>query len=377
MRYSIIILNYNVKYFVDACLQTILKATHNKSVEIIVADNNSTDGSKAYLESKYSSIKFLWFPENSGFAKAYNQAVKVAQGTYVLLLNPDTLISEDLLEQLDNFISSHPDFGIIGGQMIDGTGHFLPESKRAIPTAIAVLSKLLGLYKKLNFYPFTAYYATHIHHNQTAKVDILTGAFMCLNKKVFLELNGFDEQFFMYGEDVDLSYRVLKSGRPNYYLSSAKIIHFKGESAGKSPDYYQNFYQSTLQFYRKHFQVRPWAEFVAGKLLKVWLWFRKQQKTSKLSRPVFEYIYFLGNEKEYRKIKEKYPSAHQISKFSAIDQFPALLIFDTETYKMSTIISWMVQLKNKPVFFRFYFPKSNIIIGSDSKDQLGKVQKVY
>ncbi len=373
MKYSVIILNYNVKYFVDACLYTVLKAAEGHAVEIIVADNNSTDASRSYLPSKYPNVKFLWFDQNLGFAKAYNRAVKTAKGQFILILNPDTLVSEDFFDVLDAFISKHLDFGIVGGQMIDGTGRFLPESKRNIPQPISIFSKLTGLDRILRFAPFNRYYATVLSPDETGKVAVLTGAFMCLPKKVYEKIGGFDEQYFMYGEDIDLSYRVLQSGLNNYYLHTAKIIHFKGESAGKTAQYYKNFYTSTIQFYRKHFKSNRLVEFLGRYLLKMWLAIRLIKKTSPKKALDFNKIYFLGAKKHMPQIYPYFPSAEWISNIPDNFDKHSLLIFDMDYLSVSKIIIIMRQLKDYPVSFRFFFPSRKMILGSDSKDHLGEV----
>ena len=373
MKYSVIILNYNVKYFVDACLQTVQKAVEGHAVEIIVADNNSTDGSRSYLPDKYPEVTFLWFNENLGFAKAYNRAVKTAKGKFILILNPDTLVSENLFEVLDHFISGHPDFGIIGGQMIDGTGRFLPESKRQIPRPMSIFSKLTGLDRIFSFPPFNSYYATAVSPDETGKVAVLTGAFMCLPKKVYEKVGGFDERYFMYGEDIDLSYKVLKIGLNNYYLHSLKIIHFKGESAGKTDQYYQNFFNSTIQFYRKHFKSNKLVEFLGQKLLKIWLWIRRIKKTSPTNLPTIKKTYFLGSKKHLKHIYPHFPFVQLISDKPASFDEPSRLIFDMTYLPVSQIIDTMRQLKEQPVSFRFFFPARQMILGSDSKDHLGEV----
>ncbi len=374
MKYSVIILNYNVKAFTDACLQSVLQATKNRQdVEIILADNHSTDGSQAYFENLYSKVKFIWFDRNHGFGKAYNLAVKQAAGEYLLFLNPDTLVPENILEAFENFTKIHPDFGIAGGKMIDGTGHFLPESKRGIPMPIVAFSKLTQLYKILNFKPFNNYYANHLKENEAGKTAVLTGALMFLKKDTFESVGGFDEQFFMYGEDIDLSYRILQSGKTNYYWPEAKIIHFKGESSQKDSRYFQNFLETTFQFYRKHFRSFPVMEFLMKQFFKLWLRLRvSKPKPTSLSN--IAQTYFWGQAEYLEKIHLKYPQAKLIKSTQEIIQKPALLIFDTSQLSFSEIIKIMEKLRNQPIRFRFYFPQRQMIIGSDYKDALGKVE---
>ncbi len=377
MNISIIILNYNVKHFTDACLQSVLKAVKkDDNIEIIVADNHSTDGSRDYFQERYPEVTFLWFDKNHGFGKAYNKAVKQAQGAYLLFLNPDTLVSDDLLSQLKNFADKHNDFGIIGGKMIDGTGNFLPESKRGIPTPLVAFSKLTKLHKMLNFKPFNVYYAPHINENKSGKVPVLTGALMFVKKNVFEAVGGFDEQFFMYGEDIDLSYRILQKGYQNYYLPTAKIIHFKGESSRKDANYYKHFLDTTFQFYRKHFRSFSPLEFLMRQFFKLWLSLRLK-KSHFINKPVdFQGFYFIGDKKNYSILKTCFTDLKKIDNSSQIALKPAMLIFDTGSLNFSNIINLMETYKNQGIYYRFYFPHNQMLLGSDYKDALGEVKLV-
>ena len=377
MKVSIIILNYNVKHFTDACLQSVIKAVKNDdNAEVILADNHSTDGSHDYFKERYLNVKFIWFDKNHGFGKAYNKAVAQAKGDYLLFLNPDTLVSDDLLNQFKKFAKKHDDFGIIGGKMLDGTGNFLPESKRGIPTPLVAFSKLTKLYKILNFKPFNAYYATHLDENESGKIPVLTGALMFIKKSVFESVGGFDEQFFMYGEDIDLSYRILQSGYQNYYLPAAKIIHFKGESSHKDANYYRHFLDTTFQFYRKHFRQFPPLEFLMRQFFKLWLSLRLTKSTIS-SKPVdFQGFYFIGDKEPYSILKNNFADLKNIKYPSQIAQKPAMLIFDTGSIKFSNIINLMETYKNQGIYFRFYFPETQMLLGSDYKDALGEVSLV-
>ncbi len=373
MNISIIILNYNVKYFTDACLQSVLRAVKDTDTEIIVVDNHSTDGSSAYFKGRYPQVTFLWLDQNYGFGKAYNKAVAQAKGEYLLFLNPDTLISDDLLTQFKNFAVQHSDFGIIGGQMIDGTGHFLPESKRGIPTPLVAFNKLTQLYKILNFKPFNAYYASHISQNQTGVVPILTGALMFMRKANFEAIGGFDERFFMYGEDIDLSYRMLQSGRKNYYLPTAQIIHFKGESSHKNPAYYRHFLETTFQFYRKHFRYFPPLEFLMRQFFKIWLSLRLKRHKAEHKSIVFQMSYFIGKPDNYKILQSRFSNLQAIKQVTEIRLKSARLIFDADALTFSEIIEMMTTLKDQGISFRFYFPSQQMLVGSDYKDALGKV----
>ncbi|HZH94328.1 MAG TPA: glycosyltransferase family 2 protein, partial [Flavisolibacter sp.] len=212
MTLSIIIVNYNVKYFLEQCLHSIAKSTL-QNIEIIVVDNNSSDGSVAYLQPRFPGIRFIQNTNNTGFAKACNQGLAVATGTYILFLNPDTIIAEDTAGTCVSFFEKTAGAGALGVRMVDGGGRFLKESKRSFPGPLTSLFKLTGLAK---LFPkskvFSRYHLGHLAENTNHEVDVLAGAFMMIRKTVLEKTGPFDETFFMYGEDVDLSYRIQKNG---------------------------------------------------------------------------------------------------------------------------------------------------------------------
>lgn len=223
--------------------------------EVIVIDNNSNDNSLAYLQPKFPGIEFVANKENVGFAKACNQGLLQANGRYILFLNPDTIIPEDCFQKCISFFEIHADAGAIGIKMLDGSGRFLKESKRAFPSPMTSLYKLFGLSR---LFPrskiFSRYHLEHLDENKNNEVDVLAGAFMMIRKEVLDKVGSFDETFFMYGEDVDLSYRIQKGGYKNYYFAGSSIIHFKGESTRKgSMNYVRMFYTAMSIFVRKHY----------------------------------------------------------------------------------------------------------------------------
>jgi GT2 family glycosyltransferase len=256
MELSIIIVNYNVKYFLEQCLLSVIKACGATDTEILVVDNNSTDGSREYLSAKFPSVKFYWNKENPGFGRANNSMLSEATGDYILFLNPDTIVPEDCFTKCISFFRTHTDCGALGVRMTDGSGNFLPESKRSLPAPLSGLYKITGLAK---LFPqsktFASYYDGSLPEKENNKAKILSGAFMMLSRKAIEATNGFDEDFFMYGEDIDLSYRVMKSGFHNYYLGEVTIIHFKGESTQKkSAHYAKHFYGAMKLFVDKHYR---------------------------------------------------------------------------------------------------------------------------
>jgi O-antigen biosynthesis protein len=255
LQLSVIIVNYNVKYFLEQCLCSVLKACKNITAEVIVTDNNSSDGSKGFLLPKFPQVNFIWNNDNVGFAKANNQALALAKGEYILFLNPDTIVPEDCFEKCIQFFQVYPQAGALGIHMIDGTGKFLKESKRAFPSPLTSLYKLSGLTKLFPYSKtFAKYHLGHLPENENHEVDVLAGAFMMAPKNILDKTGSFDETFFMYGEDVDLSYRIQQAGYKNYYFAQSSIIHFKGESTKKgSLNYVKMFYSAMSLFVKKHY----------------------------------------------------------------------------------------------------------------------------
>ncbi|MEY2830693.1 MAG: hypothetical protein RIQ33_2551, partial [Bacteroidota bacterium] len=252
---SIIIVNYNVKYFLEECLQSVRRAIKNIDAEIIVVDNNSIDGSIDWIKQKFEEVNLISNTINVGFSKANNQAIKIAKGEFILLLNPDTVVEEDTFEKCLAFMKSHDDAGALGVKMIDGTGKFLPESKRGFPTPTAAIYKMMGLnkvFKKSKI--FNSYHAGHLSENEINSIDVLAGAFMFIRATVFEKTGLLDETYFMYGEDIDLSWCIINAGYKNYYFPDTKIIHYKGESTKKATfNYVKHFYQAMIIFAKKYY----------------------------------------------------------------------------------------------------------------------------
>lgn len=258
-KVSIVIVNYNVCFFLEQCLHSVQAAISGIDAEIIVVDNNSTDGSVAYLRPKFPDVLFIENKSNTGFSKANNQALKQCQGEYILVLNPDTVIGEESIRTLCFFMDEHEKAGAAGVKMIDGCGIFLPESKRSFPTPWISFCKLFGLSKLFpNSRQFAAYSLPYLSHNKQHKVDVLAGAFMFIRHDALKKTGLFDEAFFMYGEDIDLSYRIKLSGYTNYYLPE-RILHYKGESTMHGNiKYIRAFYDAMLIFYKKYYPKSGW-----------------------------------------------------------------------------------------------------------------------
>ena len=252
---SVVIVNYNVVFFLEQCLNSVFAASKNLNVQIFVVDNNSVDGSINMLKENFSSVVLIENKENVGFSKANNQAIKRANSPYVLLLNPDTVIEEDTFDKCIDFMNSNTDCGGLGLRMLDGKGNFLPESKRGFPSPSVAFYKIFGLsYLFPKSQKFGRYHLGFLSEFEVNEVDVLSGAFMLLRTLTLEKVGLLDEQFFMYGEDIDLSYRIKLGGYKNYYFPETKIIHYKGESTKKSSvNYVFVFYKAMILFAKKHF----------------------------------------------------------------------------------------------------------------------------
>lgn len=258
MKLTIVIVSYNVKHFLEQCLYSVRAAIAGIEAEVFVVDNASVDGSVKMVREKFPEVKCIANQDNVGFAKANNQAIRQSTGEYVLLLNPDTIVETDTFVKIITFMDSHRDAGGLGVKMVDGTGKFLPESKRGLPTPGVAFCKVFGLSR---LFPksktFNKYHLGYLDKDKTHQVEILAGAFMLMRKSVLDKVGLLDEAFFMYGEDIDLSYRIVKAGYHNYYYPDARIIHYKGESTKKgSLNYVFVFYNAMIIFARKHYSAK-------------------------------------------------------------------------------------------------------------------------
>jgi N-acetylglucosaminyl-diphospho-decaprenol L-rhamnosyltransferase len=379
MTLSIIIVNYNVKFFLEQCLCSVKKAVADIDAEIFVVDNNSVDASVEYLKPEFSFVKFISNKNNPGFGKANNQALAEAKGKYILFLNPDTIIGEDTFHTCIQFFEKNPSAGAVGVYMIDGSGAYLKESKRGFTSPWVSFCKLTGL---TAFFPhsklFAGYYLGHQDETKNNEVDILSGAFMMARKEVLDTTGGFDEQFFMYGEDIDLSYRIQKAGYKNYSVADTKIIHFKGESTVKDIRYTKLFYKAMSQFSRKHFAGGFSAVFRA--LMNIAIWFRgiisaignlfrrKKIKSSTTTEEIR--TFFMGDENEITHLKNS--AALQQRIFTDKQQEATEIIFcEGINLSFQQIIS-LYKGKNEKVSYKIHAANSKSIVGSGSKEMMGE-----
>ena len=373
MKLSVIILNYNVSFFLRQCILSVQEAIVGLEAEIIVVDNHSQDGSCAMLSEKFPKITVIQNPKNLGFSKANNQGVALAKGEYICILNPDTAVAKETFTKILKFAEEHSDFGAIGTKLIDGTGNFLPESKRNIPKPKVAFYKILGLKSNKN-----CYYANQVEEDQNGKVDILVGAFMLLKKERYLDVGGFDEDYFMYGEDIDLSYKLLKKGYVNYYFGETSVLHYKGESTNKDRKYIHQFYNAMRIFYTKHFKKNS----IFKPLVFLGVTFAKIGSILKINSVIHEKVqpetyYILSDNIGFLKQLSDATgvSLKSISKSSVTDGgiYNSQLIFDANYISYSQIFKTMQELKNKGNTFRIRPINCKYLIGSDSSNAKGEV----
>ena len=255
MKLSIVIVSYNVRYYLAQCLQSVFRSGRELEMEVFVVDNASSDDSLAYLRSLFPQVHYIENHENVGFSRANNQALRQAQGEYVLLLNPDTILTEHTLADCVSFLDSHPEAGATGVAMYGHNGRFAWESRRGLPTPWTSFCKMVGLCSLFpHSHMFGRYYMRYLNREEANEIEVISGAFCMVRRKALDEVGLLDESFFMYGEDIDLSYRLLQGGWHNYYLPTP-ILHYKGESTQKSSYRYVHiFYEAMLIFFDKHFR---------------------------------------------------------------------------------------------------------------------------
>lgn len=385
MQLSVIILNYNVRYFLEQCVLSVQNAIQDSDAEIIVVDNNSSDDSCAMMKLRFPNVKLIENKENSGFPKGNNIGVKEAKGEYICILNPDTVVAEDTFEKILAFAKTKYDSGIVGCKLIDGAGNFLPESKRGVPTPFVAFTKIMGLYK---LFPksklFGKYYAQHLNENETGKIDILVGAFMVMKRELYLEVGGFDENCFMYSDDIDLSYMVLKKGKSNYYFHETSVIHYKGESTVRDEVYMKRFQQAMQFFYKKHFKV----SLVFNFFMKIGAFFftlLKKGQAVTISIKPDEYVLVSEDEKLKKTVENllgnKVSLIHSTTKktinsLTVDSEINTEIIFDNNFLTFKSIIESMEKLKNSKCTFKILPKNSDFIIGSNNSNDRGKIIKI-
>jgi GT2 family glycosyltransferase len=351
-----------VRYFLELCLKSVQASIVDLEAEIIVVDNHSTDNSCQMVKEVFPEVILIENKENYGFSKGNNIGVAKAKGNYVCILNPDTVVAEDTFKILLNFAESIPRLGIMGCKLIDGKGHFLPESKRNVPTPIISIKKIMG--------NSISYYASHLQEDDIGEVDVLVGAFMLLKRSVYNEIEGFDEDYFMYGDDLDFSYRVLKAGYHNYYNPSITILHFKGESTLKDKVYAKRFNEAMQIFFKKHFKPNPIFNALIWIGIKGIIWFNPQPKYKKTM--VHEYVLMADKMNDALQSKLSKP----IRLFSGNNELSdnQEVVFDCESQSFKGIIDFIAKSSKIADLSYKIFPKgTKFIIGSNSSKGRGEV----
>jgi N-acetylglucosaminyl-diphospho-decaprenol L-rhamnosyltransferase len=372
---SIIIVSYNVKYFLEQCLCSVRKAIEKIEAEVFVADNNSTDGSIDYLRSKFTEVKFILNKENEGFGKANNKALSVVKGKYILFLNPDTIVSEDSFEKCISFFELNKNAGALGVKMIDGKGIYLKESKRGFPSAWTAFCKLSGLtaifsHSKI----FSKYYLGNLSEKEDQMIDVVSGAYFFVRKETLDKTGGFDEQFFMYAEDIDLSYRIQRSGLLNYYLAETTIIHFKGESTKKDVRYVKLFYKAMDQFVKKH----SGRSALYSAMIEVAIWLRSGItilgnlfSSKKISNNKPGKYFFTGDADTIEKLKKKFLKTKK-EIFDNEQNANAIIFCEGENFSFKQIIE-SIEKESSTKNYKIHSSNSFSIVGSNSKNRSGEI----
>lgn len=362
MELSVIILNYNAAAFLEICVASVLRATKNIDAQIIVADNNSTDDSLKMLNARYKdSVKILSFKTNHGFSKGNNLAVKESSGEYLCILNPDTIVGEQVFEECLAFAKANSKTAFTGVQLIDGTGAFLPESKRHVPTPKVARQKLLDNDQ--------SYYYNELNKGENGMVDILVGAFMFCKKSIYETIGGFDERYFMYGEDIDLSYTALLNGYENYYLGSQKVIHFKGESTIKDKKYLDRFYGAMQLFYDKHFKQSA----MQRTLVRIAVSFLKTRPVKKTTtNTVVNGRILVSNDPNFKLSGLK---KVEFANLNGADlKSHVQIIWDLKSLEMEHVISFMASHASHRFSYRFINNHRSFMLGSDDSNGRGVVE---
>ena len=389
MKLSVVIVNYKVKYFLEQCLNSIEQAARGIDHEIIVVDNASNDGSTEYITARFPNVKWIASKENNGFSKGNNIGFAQAKGEYILMLNPDTIVTKEAIEGCIGFLDKNPDTGACGVYMLRTDGTFAPESRRALPTPFVAFCKMSGLSK---LFPtsrtFGRYYMQYLDKHSANEIEIISGAYMMLRHTTLKETGGLDEDFFMYGEDIDLSYRILKMGYKNYFLP-LRILHYKGESTNKSSyRYVHTFYRAMQLFFKKHYSH---YSFIVSIPITLAIWSRamlayvgNQFRHRKIGTPELQPMncIVLGSPNCVAQVKELLQRKYHNGKHIFIDANEAKMpdghlrleidgvntrdcntvVYDTDAYSYDTILKLLSQPQNNRLRLATYSTKTKKLI---------------
>ena len=390
MKLSVVIVSYNVSHYLLQCLDSLQRALRGIDGEVIVVDNHSRDNSVALVHQAHPEVKVIENLHNLGFSKANNIALRQAKGEYALLLNPDTIVADNTIRDCIAFLDLHPDAGAAGVMMLNADGTVAPESRRGVPTPLTSFYKLSGLCRMFPRSPrFGRYYLGHLPWHKPQQIDIVSGAFCMLRRSVLDKVGLLDEDYFMYGEDIDLSYRILKQGATNWYLPYP-ILHYKGESTQKSSFRYVHvFYQAMLIFFRKHFSH---LGLLVTLPIKTAIWFKAlvalvAMLTNRMRRSLgfvdrhsdcssFQYLCF-GSRSMVSSCGEilgkhglrwsSYDSSDPIyiNKVATAQTEPSVIVLDPQRFSFAAMLSIMRQTANSAVFLGTFQPFTKSIITSN------------
>jgi len=355
MKISVVIVSYNARYYLEQSLYSVCAALQNIDGEIIVVDNDSPENPIDFVRDKFPNVQFIESKENLGFAKANNLGVEKAKGEYVLILNPDTVIPENLFDKILPFADSKPDLGALGVRLIDANGNFHPESKRNIPNLQNTFGKLFASF--FNKSKSKGYYKSDVDEYDIAPAEVLVGAFMLLRKSVYEEVNGFDDRYFMYGEDIDLSYTLILNGFTNYYFGESTVIHYKGESTRKDGKYLKIFFGAMEIFIRKYYRKNliRYLIFKIGLDLR-YTWARLNGS-------------FKPEDKK-EKVEINLNSFEKIQSIADLKENSTQILLDGNTFTNTEIVE-IISTLTKPGRKFYIRPKNmNVVIGGDGVIQL-------
>lgn len=362
MRLTVIILNYNVQHFLELCLKSVEDSLVHIDAEIIVIDNLSSDQSCEMVKSLFPKVKLIQNKENFGFSKGNNIGVAQAKGEYVCILNPDTVVAENTFENLLQFAGQQANLGILGCRLIDGQGRFLPESKRNVPSSKVAIKKMLGFSK--------SYYVSNLDDKGIGSSSVFVGAFMIMKREIYNQVGGFDEDYFMYGEDIDLSYKIEQAGYNNIYNGSVTVIHYKGESTLKDQTYANRFYGAMQVFYNKHFKSNMVFDTLVWFGIKLGPIVLKSPKAFQANPKQFVLIASENNKHIQSVIKHELKWYLQFESYEDDTEY----IFDNNHLSFKSIIEILSNTpKNCTATFKILPKSSNFIIGSNSSKTRGAV----
>lgn len=375
MKISVVIVNYNVKYYVGQCIDSVRRALQGIDSEIIVVDNHSRDGSVDYL-SKIEGVRIIESGHNLGFSKANNIAIRQSTAEYVLMLNPDTIVAEDAIRMIIDFADSHPQAGGIGVRMHNDWGTTARESRRGLPSPMTSFYKMIGLSMRLPQHrKFGRYYMGWLPWDSPSRIEVVSGACFLVRRKALDEVGLMDEDYFMYGEDIDLSYRLLKGGWENWFVP-ADIIHYKGESTHKTSfEYVHVFYNAMLIFMRKHYshlsrlviwplQVAVYFIAMLTLVSAMWSMMKKSLGFARRYDKEFPMLILEGSDKMKQRCRAiaMRKGLNLIDDIRQAGQQVVIRVFDPSETPYADIISMMQQTANERVRLGLYHSDSDIII---------------